>query len=346
MAVKDNCSCVHRKARTPLDKISLDDDGQQQSSADKNCTPAIKQGVLVKQGNRWRKVWNERYVILDQKTLRYYASGAQDGQPRGKLHLGPRTIVCKMDGDKAPRIRGAGLDWKGAHIGHGMPFCFQITTDLNESFLFQAMSENDRSNWIHAIQQCVDSLAVNGVEREVAKGKKRPEEVERSPSKIVLDEDDIVSGNFLSEGLEKQIKSALQTRPDGISKEDSKVQAKSKQTLEQRSEPKTVVDEKVFGLARELESKARNFTLCGIRPGCMSKDGGPTSWFPLCDRNPPTHENSQNSSPEAHPVWTACSSRQILTSPFQDAFPLSPRSAGERRDEAEATRQYKVEDVA
>jgi hypothetical protein len=64
-------------------------------------------------------------------------------------------IHTYVDGDNAPRERGSGLDWLGRKIGDGMPFCFAITSPTGQTFLFQAISENDRTSWVAAVQMQV-----------------------------------------------------------------------------------------------------------------------------------------------------------------------------------------------
>ena len=79
-------------------------------------------------------------------------------RPRGKIPLGRASRVVKLEGDEAPRTRGAGLDWMGRQLGNGMPFCFSVTSDGGEVVLFQASGDGDRKAWVNAVQEEVERL--------------------------------------------------------------------------------------------------------------------------------------------------------------------------------------------
>lgn len=138
-----------RRGRAPLPDGGADLDADEKAARNKalGLDPSTslpkKSGVLNKRGEALFKGWAERLLVLDEMSLRYYDVSHKDADSwpasaaRGLIPLSSKSKVHKLEGDLAPRTRGAGLDWKGAVTeGKGMPFCFKIQTDDKE-YVFQ-----------------------------------------------------------------------------------------------------------------------------------------------------------------------------------------------------------------
>ena len=162
--------CVGSRRRAPLPENGEMDAGEK---AARNAALGLhpdahlpsKQGVLNKRSETLFKGWADRLVVLDDISMRYYDVSMKDADhlpsssARGLVPLNSKSKVLKLDGDSAPRVRGAGLDWKGSVTeAKGMPFCFKIETAGKEYF-FQAYSEGERSGWIQVVHARIEILA-------------------------------------------------------------------------------------------------------------------------------------------------------------------------------------------
>jgi len=123
--------CVGARRRAPLAGGDRDEQEKAERNKALGLTPGpSKSGILNKRGETVFKGWAERVVVLDDMVLRYYDMSFKDtkkppsNSARGQIPLNSKSQVKKLDGEHAPRSRGAGLDWKGSVTdGKGMPFC-------------------------------------------------------------------------------------------------------------------------------------------------------------------------------------------------------------------------------
>jgi hypothetical protein len=225
-----------RRARAPLPENGGNEDADDKAARNKalGLDPGTslprKTGVLNKRGEALFRGWAERLVVLDEISLRYYDVSYRDADSwpassaRGLIPLTSQSRVHKLEGDLAPRSRGAGLDWKGAVTdGKGMPFCFKVQTADNE-YVFQATNENERSSWIGALHSRIEYLArqdpraqhqheiVNGKSSRSGTGASSPLSGRSSPAQDDEDEEEDeeeISDMMMTDGLSAQLKLAL-----------------------------------------------------------------------------------------------------------------------------------------
>ena len=232
----------------------------------------MQSGVLNKRGEALFKGWAERLVVLDALALRYYDVSYKDteqlpsNKARGLVPLSSRSQVLKLDGELAPRSRGAGLDWKGSVTdGKGMPFCFKIQT-AGKEYVFQAYTENERSAWIQVLHVRIDYLStldpryqhqhqlskektsVSGHALSPLSGRSDAEEVSEEEG-----EDEEVSDMLLmTQGLSQQLKLALKAEVrEGKRKYRAEIMKKAKEEARGRGE----VFEEPAVIRREAKEK-------------------------------------------------------------------------------------------
>jgi hypothetical protein len=220
--------CVGARRRVPLAGGDRDEKEKAERNKALGLTPGpSKCGILNKRGETIFKGWAERVVVLDDMVLRYYDMSFKDTEKpplksaRGQIPLNSKSQVKKLDGEHAPRSRGAGLDWKGSVTdGKGMPFCFQVET-AGKEYVFQAASDSERSGWIQALHVCIESLArlepraqhqneLVNEKRSFAStimGALTPLSGRSTPA--TEDDDDEITDMMITDGLSQQLRLAL-----------------------------------------------------------------------------------------------------------------------------------------
>lgn len=221
--------CVGARRRAPLmDSSDRDEQEKVERNQALGLTPGpSKSGILNKRGETMFKGWVERLVVLDDMVMRYYDLSFKGNEKppsksaRGLIPLNSKSQVKKLDGENAPRSRGAGLDWKGSVTdGKGMPFCFKIET-AGKEYVFQAASDSERSGWIQVLHVCIESLArlepraqhQNELLKEkrsfasTIMGALTPLSGRSTPA--TEDDDDEITDMMMTDGLSQQLRLAL-----------------------------------------------------------------------------------------------------------------------------------------
>eukprot|EP01103_Thecamoeba_quadrilineata_P012182 TRINITY_DN3078_c0_g1_i2.p1 TRINITY_DN3078_c0_g1~~TRINITY_DN3078_c0_g1_i2.p1 ORF type:complete len:844 (-),score=195.01 TRINITY_DN3078_c0_g1_i2:135-2666(-) len=102
----------------------------------KECSFISKEGWLKKKGgtNSFSGGWKPRWMVLKYKSLSYFGS-SQDTKPKGVIVL------------------------SGCVVGRSVTkeYCFYIKLPEKKTFLFVAKDEKDRSEWLHAIRDCIEN---------------------------------------------------------------------------------------------------------------------------------------------------------------------------------------------
>ena len=99
---------------------------------------ALHQGYLLKRSSNMIGNWKRRYFVLDSGGTLSYVSGAKGGS--AKETVGLTTSTLKMDVDDS-----------------ALRFCFRIVSP-DKTYTLQAENEQDRSEWMGAIQGAIASL--------------------------------------------------------------------------------------------------------------------------------------------------------------------------------------------
>lgn len=100
----------------------------------------VKAGYLIKCAKMTGKNWKKRYCILTGNTLNYYTHHTNITSPKGNVLLVGDASVAIED------VRGT---------GGPQAFGFRLSTPF-ESILFVAMSNEDRSSWMRAIDAAIE----------------------------------------------------------------------------------------------------------------------------------------------------------------------------------------------
>jgi len=313
--------CAGSRRRAPLaGSGDLDERDQAERCRALGLTPTPgKSGILNKRGEALFRGWAERLVVLDDMALRYYDVSFKDTDKppsksaRGLIPLSSKSQVRKLDGEHAPRARGAGLDWKGSVTdGNGMPFCFKIEA-AGQEYVFQAASDNERSGWIQALHARIESLARLEPraqhQHEIASAKKSfassimgaltPLSGRSSGRSTpgTEEEEDEISDLMMTDGLSQQLKLALK----GQEREEERVRRaeiikKAKEEARERGEEFVAAsEEQAPGRSKKKHGKALSdkqppppkgmfaSQVPAVPGGWCSAPNLAPSWLGLCD---------------------------------------------------------------
>ena len=103
-------------------------------------TGVVKAGYLIKCAKTTGKNWKKRYCVLTGNTLNYYTAHSNLTIPKGNVLLvGDASVTLE-------EVRGT---------GGPQAFGFRLSTPF-ESILFVAMSNEDRSSWMRAIDAAIE----------------------------------------------------------------------------------------------------------------------------------------------------------------------------------------------
>jgi len=108
------------------------------SEASGAAPEALHQGYLLKRSSNMIGNWKRRYFVLDSGGTLSYISGAKGGS--AKETVGLTTSTIKMDVDDS-----------------ALRFCFRIVSP-DKTYTLQAENDQDRSEWMGAIQGAIASL--------------------------------------------------------------------------------------------------------------------------------------------------------------------------------------------
>lgn len=105
----------------------------------------LKQGILLKQGHK-RKNWKARRFLLMADALYYYRASKPQSDPIGRIPLKGAYIVNNDDQRRAAA---------SFSLGNSTGPLFCITTMAKVVYMLQATDEEERADWVGAIQKCI-----------------------------------------------------------------------------------------------------------------------------------------------------------------------------------------------
>jgi hypothetical protein len=105
-----------------------------------------KKGLVLKRGPKKNDAWKVRWVVLDQKTVRYYKD-EHDKEQLGMFEL-ERVTNFWSNGNKNTPPKEAPAD-----LGHKLIFSLDVIDNGIREFVFCALSEADKYHWMQAFER-------------------------------------------------------------------------------------------------------------------------------------------------------------------------------------------------
>jgi len=106
----------------------------------------IQKGLMLKRGPKKTDAWKVRWVVLDQKAVRYFKD-EHDKEMLGMFELERVTNLWVSGNNNTPPKEAP------ADLGHKLIFSLDVMDNGIREFVFCALSEADKYHWMQAFER-------------------------------------------------------------------------------------------------------------------------------------------------------------------------------------------------